>query len=577
MPTVDDFLEEPPDWDTLFPAHIDLPADGTFELGITMGGTISAGAYTAGVVDFLIEALDRWEEARKGAEVPNWRTRIKVLTGTSGGGVTAAIMARTLSFAFPPIRRTSPGTDRALNPLYTVWVDMLDIDTMLDTTDIDQSTNLRSLLNPQALENAANYIARLGQTHGQQKLRSYVDDPLPVFLTLTNMRGVPYCIDMGNGAESYIDHGDYIRLGVRTNNGNVTPRPDELCVSDVPTSGAGYIGWADATQFALGTSAFPVGFPLRALNRPIEHYRYRPLVAPGDDKVRQAIPVWKTFLPSGSTQLPAKYPFLVADGGMTDNEPIELCRKTLAGQLGTNPRDGLQAKRAVLLIDPFAEPPQLGPEGWPGIVKAIQGLGGTWKDQARYSTRDVVLAADQDCFSRFLITARRQGAPIGSKSIATASVGAFGGFLSTEYRRHDFLLGRANCQAYLRSELVLPEKNPLFSAWKKAYPAEVTKWRVKDVLGRDCLPVIPLFGECRADEDTEPYPTDVFDPRKNAFRVLLEDRINAVFDKAQGELLPGGFFQRLYESIGMNVAKRTALDKAIDVITASLKDWKLLN
>lgn len=348
-------------------------------------------------------------------------------------------------------------------------------------------------------------------------------------------------------------------------------------MSDTLGNSAGYIDWRQATQFALGTSAFPIGFPLRALNRPLEHYRYRPLVVPGDDRVRRAIPAWQSFLPPGSAEVPITYPFLVADGGMTDNEPIELCRRTLAGQLGINPRDGQKAKRAVLLIDPFAEPPQLGPDGWPGIVKSLKGLITTWKDQARYDTRDIVLAADQDCFSRFLVTARRTGAPIGAKSIATASVGAFGGFLCKEYRRHDFLLGRANCQAYLRKELTLPEDNPLFSEWKTNNPTLIAHWRVTDALGRNCLPVIPLFGECCNPEDTEPYPVGAFNPQNTELRSLLEGRINAVFDKAQGELLPGGFFQRLYESIGMGVAKKAALEKVVEVITASLQEWNLLN
>jgi len=40
--------------------------DKTFELALVLGGTVSAGAYTAGALDFLIEALDCWEAARAG-------------------------------------------------------------------------------------------------------------------------------------------------------------------------------------------------------------------------------------------------------------------------------------------------------------------------------------------------------------------------------------------------------------------------------------------------------------------------------------------------------------------------------
>jgi hypothetical protein len=36
-------------------------AAGTFEIGLVLAGAVSAGAYTAGVLDFLYEALDYWD------------------------------------------------------------------------------------------------------------------------------------------------------------------------------------------------------------------------------------------------------------------------------------------------------------------------------------------------------------------------------------------------------------------------------------------------------------------------------------------------------------------------------------
>ena len=39
-----------------FPAKTRDVPPGTFELGLVLGGTVSAGAYTGGVLDFLIEA-----------------------------------------------------------------------------------------------------------------------------------------------------------------------------------------------------------------------------------------------------------------------------------------------------------------------------------------------------------------------------------------------------------------------------------------------------------------------------------------------------------------------------------------
>ena len=60
-----------------------------------MAGAISAGAYSAGVMDFLMEALDAYEEAKKldGWDGPVHDVRIPVMTGASAGGMTAAISA----------------------------------------------------------------------------------------------------------------------------------------------------------------------------------------------------------------------------------------------------------------------------------------------------------------------------------------------------------------------------------------------------------------------------------------------------------------------------------------------------
>ncbi len=37
----------------------------TFEIGLTMAGAVSAGAYSGGVLDFLLQALDAWEQEKQ--------------------------------------------------------------------------------------------------------------------------------------------------------------------------------------------------------------------------------------------------------------------------------------------------------------------------------------------------------------------------------------------------------------------------------------------------------------------------------------------------------------------------------
>ena len=104
---------------------IDVPdlAAGNFEFALVLGGTVSAGAYTAGAVDFLIEALDCLSKAQQEKRAPSQRVRLKLIAGTSGGGVNAAIAARVLAYDYPHVTRaTTPGTALSNNPFYDTWV-----------------------------------------------------------------------------------------------------------------------------------------------------------------------------------------------------------------------------------------------------------------------------------------------------------------------------------------------------------------------------------------------------------------------------------------------------------------------
>ncbi len=97
-----------------------------------MSGAISAGAYTAGVFDFLIEALDEWERARRGeiagvdpASIPNHHVGLKVMSGASAGAITAAIGAVALADAGerPRVFDDDPARIKCYLPkLFDAWV-----------------------------------------------------------------------------------------------------------------------------------------------------------------------------------------------------------------------------------------------------------------------------------------------------------------------------------------------------------------------------------------------------------------------------------------------------------------------
>lgn len=585
MPTYLDSLKNidvSQDWKNLFPERNPIdPKPGEFEIGLVLGGTVSAGAYTAGVLDFLIEALDNWEAEKQKNDpaTPDWKVTIKVMAGTSGGGVLAATLAKALSWDFPPVS-SKPISQAKQNPFYHVWVESLDIKDLLATDDLDQSGNIQSLLNSRCRFEAGNYVANFQQQGLKSKSRSYVAEPLPVFLTLTNLRGIPYVVDWGNGlSQSYVEHADHVRMAVFTKGGNSPVRPDEMGVSDNPLNG--FISWNAVSQYALGTSAFPFGLPLQPLSRPVSHYLYRPIIVPGDNavydtKIKPKKVDWDALLQQGQTDLDSAYQFLSADGGVMDNEPIELCRRVLSGMTARNPRDGNSSNRAVLLVDPFADAPKLGCEKFTSLGDAAMSLFEGMKDQARYDTQDLLLASQPDCYSRFMITARR-GTTTGGRAIASASLGAFGGFLLREFRDHDYFLGRQNCKKFLEDPdgFWLPEQNPLFENWKIKNPSSVSSATRNDSNGIPSLPIIPLFGSSLQNQQVPAYPSGIFDPNANWFQDLLSDRIDKLLDKVNHELV-SGFLSRLYVWLGEEMGGKSAIKDAVtQKIGVAISDWGL--
>ena len=87
---------------------------GTFYLGLSMAGTVSAGTFTGGTLLELNSWLSSWQQAKKNGltlkasvktanynigdtisftkdEVPQHSVKIKSMSGASGGGVSATL------------------------------------------------------------------------------------------------------------------------------------------------------------------------------------------------------------------------------------------------------------------------------------------------------------------------------------------------------------------------------------------------------------------------------------------------------------------------------------------------------
>ena len=555
--------------DRWFLANPEVPPQ-TFEFALVLGGTVSAGAYTAGALDFLIEALDSWTQRRDAgdAAAPRHNVVLRVVTGTSGGGVCAAIAGRALAFEFDPVARGTPvGAGPTGNPLYDTWVKTLTLDRFLDTGDIGK--DIVSLLNGAAIDAGARNIVEFSGKGA--KRRSWLAAPLRVILTLTNLRGVPFQLEFEGGrSESYVDHADFIRYALVYPNQPVGEfRPDELVLGFDGQRLPQASSWDEFSLFARATAAFPAGFPPRALVRPTGHYRYRVVMrAPLDPAAAlTAEPSYSVLLPdwdalaAGAADVPDDYHFLAVDGGATNNEPIELARTALCGIRGSNPRDPREANRAVLLIDPFAGRSELGPAGMTSFAHILGAVGNAVIQQTRYDSRDLTLAADERVFSRFMLTPQL-GAKLGDQAIASAGLGAFIGFACPDFMRYDYLLGRKNCQDFLRDSFALAADNPLFGGW-------TTEQRQMYRAGGNFLPIVPLVGSSAIPETLDPWPKGKLDPER--YRDPIERRFRAIFETE----LSGGPLRAVLGWIAAHAAQGSFTDYVIGMMKKYLTESNL--
>src|SRR4051812_43560656 len=122
-----------------------LPPDKSFRLGLTMAGAVSAGAYTGGVLDYLLQALDGWYKNRHRPDVPQHNISLDIISGASAGGITGAMAALVLHleerYPVTPDRRKDEEYLKK-NVFYNAWVNLTQDDMvpeLLDLSDIEDN------------------------------------------------------------------------------------------------------------------------------------------------------------------------------------------------------------------------------------------------------------------------------------------------------------------------------------------------------------------------------------------------------------------------------------------------------
>jgi len=581
-----------------------MPKDGQFDLALCFGGTVSAGAYTAGVLDFLFEALDEWErlKAEAPSTVPGHKVRLNVMAGTSGGALCAALAARAARYSFAPARPDAPAASLAGNVFYQVWVNELTIDGFLDPADLSRQEadafSLDSLLNPQPLENARQFA--ITWTGERTAMRAWLADPLRVILTHTNLGGIPHAIGYqgaGRQAEqSFLNSGDYIRFALPLDGSDSVPdqRLDEMVIADTAgTNDLARLNWEGFSSFALASGAFPVGFPSRHLRRPARHYDYRPWLRPteridenGERTYPNEIAVWNVDWHAYKNVDPVNgwVEYRAVDGGAVDNQPVELARTALSGLNGRNPRGKSNSRRGVLFVDPFNDAVDPSKLIKPDVLSIGLGSLGALMNATRFSTADRLLASEPETYSRFMITPYRElpdGKVLhGGDGIAASGLGAFLGFLSTDFMRHDFFLGRRNAWHYLRNELILARDNPVFrdpdsnahlvpDAVAARHHPTLAEGDTDDPT--DFLPIIPLVGSAEEEPEILDWPKGALtDADLGDIRNKIAARAEAGIDKYTDAKMSAIIGWILDWTLGRWSADHAA-DFALEQIKASLR------
>jgi hypothetical protein len=591
----------------LFPEVASDPPPRTFELGMVLGGTVSAGAYTAGALDFLLEALEAWDDD---PDAPH-KVVIKTAAGTSGGAVCAAILGLLSSRTVPHVKHdeTLPGQKPVVtgNPLWDLWVNDFQIAKLLKTDDLDKDADAGSgvqphpvqhvpaLINCKMIDESGAKLAAMGTSPGTTL--GYFATPFRAAVTLANLRGIPYDVRgipsiMDFSGAAYVQHDDFAWFAVPNGASpavtatSIGKREDEFWLDDGGNAAAGFAGYNVLVGYATASAAMPLGLAARALIRPAEHYHYRPRVhvlpeAPGY-KVLWPDPDW-AHLPA--TEESGMYSFTSVDGGTFNNDPVSLVHTALAGVIGRNPASSSSATRAMFMIDPLADKPL--PVGNVGksLVSVFKNMIPTFIAESRYQTADMELFASDGVYSRFqLVPFRPSDDPhdrkVGEPALAGTSLFAAAGWCSRSFRVHDFLLGRHNMQSYLLRELLLKADNPLFDGWSLgdrqdwARDDNFERVAVEDGTPRNSyyLPVIPD----KTGNGPLPlpvWPSGTYDPE--TLRPMLTERLSAVIKKLVDDNLDG-VLPWLVKLLAVPGVVGTVVDGIIGDFKDELKDANLI-
>jgi predicted acylesterase/phospholipase RssA len=276
------------------------------KVGIVMGGGVSLGAFSAGALAEILRQLS--ENAR-----PDFRTvEVDVLSGSSAGGLTLALLLRAL--ADPE----AGAIDERLGKLRGAWVEDIDLDQLLPPRGVRPG----AVLDRRGVERLAH--KHLDWPSGRAPSRTLLADRLLVGFTLLNYNGIPLEATrdpaLGDALATTL-YRDFRWFCLEFAPSPKSPPPRAVHYQHMDRSEP----WQDILTTAVACGAFPLAFePVRFKREPAEY-----------EGLWRGVPAALTF----------------ADGGTFNNEPLREAMEMARLQDESHPAHDFE--RVLIYIDPY--------------------------------------------------------------------------------------------------------------------------------------------------------------------------------------------------------------------------------
>ncbi len=568
-----------------------------FKLCLTLAGAVSAGAYTAGVMDYLLETLALWDQAQTknkalgedhpeyNFSIPMHEVELDVISGASAGGITGALsLLNLIDDNYSPVNKDNPVGKN--NRFYQSWVEMDDdeqsntFEKLLATADLKnlkKGETPKSLLNPNPIDNIAHKAIAL-ENIGTYP--NYVSSSMDLILTTTNLRGINFKIDFNsedNGGSIITSHAGFFRYKLVNKQYKAgIPFGDEIYYVLDLSHPRDMNFLKEAT---LSTAAFPLGLPSREIMIPQVYIKRYPQYIFGNNTGIRPLLIENT-----------PYKFNSIDGGLINNEPFAIALKVLKEKSAI---PYIKEQYAVIMVDPFPnKDSKIEKENCPSdMLSVTKGMFKALRNQVMFNRDGILDAIALNNYTKFLIEPVRKTRVDGEliraeNDLATAPFSGFAGFIDKSFRQHDYQLGRQNCQAFLRYYFTIPENDikkrlnqyPNPEAFERFYihqqPSDNSSPKLFPIIpdlrvlhAKTCEADIENFGvDAHLDYPKYPAITEVHFNKK--YKKLIQKRI---------ELLSNTFVPHFWFSLANKLFLKNKLSKELETLLLdALKAAKLI-